>query len=507
MTSASLTWFARQEMRLTWREWLWWLRGHRHGVLRAALFAVVALAGLHLIAGFSVASLASVADAPDRGRFLLLTAAAAMAWMLMLSQAMESVTRVLYARGDVDLILSSPAPARALFALRLAGIAAGSTAMAFLVVGPFVNMLAIKGGAQWLWAYGVLAAMSASAAALAILATLALFRIAGPQRTRLAAQIVAAVVGAAIVIGLQVVAIMGHQGLERFDVLRSEVVIAATPMLDSPVWWPVRAATGEVALVAGLLVAALALLGATIAGASRRFADLVIAASMTRTTGRGGARPARFVAVGPAGALRAKELKLLARDPWLLSQTLMQLLYLIPPALLLWQSFGKGANPAPLIVPVLVMAAGQLAGGLAWLAISGEDAPDLVATAPLSASAVLQAKIQAVLIAVALPMAPLVFAVALLSPAAAGIATVAILAAAASATAIQLLFKTTAKRAAFRRRQTASRVATFAEALVSIAWAAAAGLAAAGSPLIALVPVAAALGVLAIARTFAPSRA
>ncbi|WP_204307097.1 hypothetical protein, partial [Klebsiella aerogenes] len=68
--------------------------------------------------------------------------------------------------------------------------------------------------------------------------------------------------------------------------------------------------------------------------------------------------------------------------PWLMSQTLMQMLYLLPPALLLWQSFGEGGNPAPLIVPVLVMAAGQLAGGLAWLAISGEDAPDLVATAP-----------------------------------------------------------------------------------------------------------------------------
>ena len=65
----------------------------------------------------------------------------------------------------------------------------------------------------------------------------------------------------------------------------------------------------------------------------------------------------------------------------------MQMLYLLPPALLLWRNFGDDAGALVVLVPVLVMAAGQLAGGLAWLAISGEDAPDLVATAPVAAAA------------------------------------------------------------------------------------------------------------------------
>ena len=51
---------------------------------------------------------------------------------------------------------------------------------------------------------------------------------------------------------------------------------------------------------------------------------------------------------------------------------------------------------------------------------------------------------------------------------------------AVSATLIQLWFRTQARRKHFRRRQTSSRVATFAEAFSSIAWAATAGLAAAG---------------------------
>ena len=62
------------------------------------------------------------------------------------------------------------------------------------------------------------------------------------------------------------------------------------------------------------------------------------------------------------------------------------------------------------------MAAGQLAGGLAWLTISGEDAPDLVATAPVPARFVLRAKIEAVIAVIAVVFAPLVAVLAVASP-------------------------------------------------------------------------------------------
>ena len=67
----------------------------------------------------------------------------------------------------------------------------------------------------------------------------------------------------------------------------------------------------------------------------------------------------------------------------------MQVLYLLPPALLLWRNFGDDGDTLVVLVPVFVMAAGQLAGGLAWLAVSGEDAPDLVATAPIAGGTIL----------------------------------------------------------------------------------------------------------------------
>ena len=89
--------------------------------------------------------------------------------------------------------------------------------------------------------------------------------------------------------------------------------------------------------------------------------------------------------------------------------------YLAPPALLLWRSFGDGSGAFTLLMPVLVMAAGQLAGGLAWLAISGEDSPDLVASAPVPAAEIVRAKIEAVMGAIAAVFAPFVVALALVS--------------------------------------------------------------------------------------------
>jgi ABC-2 type transport system permease protein len=168
---------------------------------------------------------------------------------------------------------------------------------------------------------------------------------------------------------------------------------------------------------------------------------------------------------------------LLRRDPWLVSQSLMQLLYLVPPALMLWRSFSDSSAATVLITPVIVMAAGQLAGGLAWLTISGEDAADLVATAPMPPGSVIRAKIEVVMIAIGAIFAPLIAALAVASPVQATVTAIFVVIATVSAAAIQLWFRVQAKRSQFRRRQTSSRIATFAEAFCSIGWAATAILA------------------------------
>jgi ABC-2 type transport system permease protein len=277
------------------------------------------------------------------------------------------------------------------------------------------------------------------------------------------------------------------------------------PDIESLVWWPARAVLGDLTALAAVCSAGFLLLAAAITTFSTRFGDHAVAAAGVSDAGVFQRRSATLRRRSPRAALRHKEWTLLRRDPWLASQTLMQLLYLLPPGLMLWRAFGSHNDDMVLMVPVLVMAAGQLAGGLAWLAISGEDAPDLVATAPIPAPWIVRAKMEAVSGAVTMVFAPFVVALAWASPRDAMVAAAGVGISSASATLIQLWFRTQARRKHFRRRQTSSRVATFAEAFSSIAWAATAGLAAAGHWQ-AAITAAIAVGILLGARAVSPRK-
>ncbi len=497
-------WFARHELRLAWRDFLSMLTAGKPGREKIAILVIAAFGlFLHFIAWKTVAPYAAVTFPPDRETLLVVSGSASLAWTLMISQAMESVTRAFYSRSDLDLLLSSPAATRPIFALRIAAIGMATSSLLLVLIGPFINVLVFAGGAHWLAAYGVLLAAAAAATALAVGLTVLLFRTLGPKRTRFIAQVAAAIVGAAFVIGVQAISILAYGNLSRLDAFHSQFLMSHAPRLESLFWLPARAAMGDVTALAIVAITSAALFGLAVSTASKRFGSFATAAASIGMCGVRQKAHRAFRHSSAASALRRKEWTLLARDPWLVSQTLMQVLYLIPPGLLLWRNYGSETGALVMLVPVLVMAAGQLAGGLAWLAISGEDAPDLVSTAPIQSNAILRAKIEAVIGSVVLVIAPLALVLATVSPWAGVVTIVGVLIAAASSTAIQMFFRAQAKRSHFRRRQTSSRIATFAEAFSSIGWAATAGLAAAGNP---LTPFAGALALLVVvlARMFRP---
>jgi ABC-2 type transport system permease protein len=475
---ATAVWFAQHETRLAWRDWLSMMTaGRRERLRRVAIAIVIFVTFMHFVAHWMIGRYAgAVADKPT---LVTITASILLAWLLMISQAMESTTRAFYSRSDLDLILASPAAVEKVFAVRIVTVALSTAMLAVPLAAPFIDVLVVLGGWRWMGAYGLIVAMGAAATALAVGLTVALFRIIGPKRTRLVAQVVAAIIGAAFVIGLQVAAILSYGTISRVSILQSKAVLTLAPDAGSIFWWPARAALGDGMALAGLIVVSFALLATAIAIVSPRFGEYAVtAAGIDSSTVSHKQRSPEFRATSPRRALRRKEWTLLRRDPWLLSQTLMQMLYLIPPAVLLWRSFDEGNGAYQLLVPVLVMAAGQLAGGLAWLAISGEDAPDLVASAPVPARFIVRAKIEAVLGVIAVIFAPLLAVLAIASLWHAVVTVAGIVIAAAAAISIQLWFRTQAKRSQFRRRQVSSRVATFAEAFSSIGWAATAAVAA-----------------------------
>jgi ABC-2 type transport system permease protein len=492
--AGTIFWFAHHEGRLAWREWLWLMSGRRRSGRRLALGLIALALFLHGFAYLVLFRNADLSRPPDKRMLVVLTGALALYGSLMLSQAIEAVTRAFYGRGDLDLILSSPVAAWRLFAVRIGAIAVTIAVTSLALAAPFINILTWFGGWRWLAAYGVIVALTMVAVAIAVMLTVGLLRTIGPGRTRLCAQIVAAVIGASVAIGVQLAAILSYGTPSRLALLQSEAVTRYAPDSGSSLWWPARAILGDLLSLAVALSFGAIMLAITICVFAPRFGQLALATARVSQTPPQQDRPSSgFRGTSPMRALRGKEWTLLQRDPWLMSQSLMQLLYLLPPAFLLWHGFHEGSGASTLLVPILIMAAGQLAGGLAWLAISGEDAPDLIASAPVTGACVLRAKTEAVTGVLAIVFGPFVVALAVVAPISAIVTVLGIAAAAASATSIQFWFRVQAKRSHFRRRQTSSRIATFAEALSSCSWAGAGALAAA-STWLAVIP-----GIIAVA--------
>src|SRR6202051_4071612 len=188
-STADLTWFARHEIRLAWREWLAMMTGRRGKRKRAVIGLMIFAAIMHLPAYAVIGRFADLTLPLDKSQLIVITATIFLAWALMLSQAIESVTRVFYARADLDLIMSSPVTLANVFSVPIAAIGLSMIAMALLLSTPFIDVLVIGGGIRWFSAYGVVIAIGLSAAAVAIAATIVLFRLIGPGRGRVGAEI------------------------------------------------------------------------------------------------------------------------------------------------------------------------------------------------------------------------------------------------------------------------------------------------------------------------------
>ena len=507
LSPVSTLWLLRHELRLSFRDWQAMITGGNRRRFSGAVFILLCLGiAFHLPAYAIVARFGADGVNPDKATLISVSLIVLLYVSLLLSQAMEAVTRSLYSRGDLDLVLSSPVASRRLFSVRIFTNAMLIALMAVVLSAPLIDVLVVTGGPRWIAAYGIALSLGLTTAALAVAITIGLFRLLGPRRTRLVAQVFAAVIGAAFAIGIQVIAIVYYGTFSDKVFIASDGVISRAPPLESIVWWPARAILGDWLALAGVAGIAFVVVAVVMFVFAPRLGEHSLAATDLATRSGRRRKTRDFLSNSPGWAMRRKEWLLLRRDPWLVSQTLTQLLYLLPPALLLARNFGESTGIFVVVVMVLVTVGGQLAGALAWLAISGEDAPDLVTTAPVSAGAVTRAKVEAVMGAVALVIGPLVLGFAILSPYHAVAATLGLTCAAASTIRIQLWFRAQARRSNFRRRHTSSRIATFGEALVSFSWAAAAGLAAAGTWL-AAVSVTLALLILLGVRSVSPRKA
>jgi len=400
---------------------------------------------------------------------------------LTLSQTLSSAVDALYERADLDLLFSSPLDPRAVMTVRFLGVAATVFwIFGYFVTGPIV-VIAAFGHPAWLASLVVLFAIALAAAGVGLLLAAGLFRVLGPRRTRTLAQVLAALIGAAFFLIAQARNILG--GAATQTAWQQVMDFASTPSLQVPgLDWPLRALLGEpLPLLTAVAVGAGIFWGASLLLGPRFAADAAAAAGAGRGVSRRAPTTIRPFAVGAYAATVRKELRLLLRDPALISQVLLRVLYILPLGFLLLRNAGQGANYLlPGGAAGLSLLAGQVAGSLAWITISAEDAPDLLASAPAPISLVRRGKLVASSLPLAVLLAPFLLPLLVISPLT-GLAAIAGCAATTlSAGLINIWWQKPAKRADFRTRHRASWFVTWSEFLVALFIAAATGLLAAG---------------------------
>jgi ABC-2 type transport system permease protein len=491
----STIWLLSHELRLAWRGFF----GGKQRGRRVVALAIIG--GLFLVLAFPLAWAIRGLDPPVNTLTILVAdVAALMIFSLMLSQTLAGAADVLYARGDLDLLFSSPLDPRKTLTVRFAALAATAFSAFALLALPFLVPLAIFGHWRWLALLPTLAALALIASAVGLALAVGLFALIGPKRTRAVAQLLAAVIGAAFFLVSQSRTLFGARSTTLFMQVMSA---ASDPRLKLPplAGWPLRAALGQPLPLISLLAAGAALFLAVTAWLSRRFAADAAAAQGSdagqRSAGRAGLGA---FAGGAFAATFMKEVRILRRDIAILAQVLLRTLYLLPAMFLLLRNAGEHMSLAlPGGAAVIAFLAGQVASTLTWLTLSAEEAPELIACAPARPAAVRNAKLAAGLAPLAVILVAPLTALIWLAPGAGLAATLGAAAAGLAAGLINAWYPTPGKRSEFRRRRTGSLLTGLALMFVSVLIAAATALTAAGS-LFALIPAALMVLVLVVIR-------
>jgi len=445
LPAASLPWLVAHDIRLR-------SRSRETGVGR--LIAIALLALLPLLGGVGAAIWWRNWPAMPMDRLGITGAMLLIMALVMVSSGFAHVQRSLRDRGDLDLLLAAPLPPSRVLAARAVGVTA-VVALPFLILTtPFFVTSALLGHPWWLAGIAVVAAIAMVASALAWLLADGLDRALGPARARVVAQVTGVFLGA----GAFAVGQLPNFAPERYEAIKH--MLAASP--PPPLLWLGAALFGMPGPLLALIVAAMLMARVASDVAARSLMAGAAVATSGDAADRTAARRTRF-ATGTARVLIGKELRLIGRDPELISQIGQQLVFLVP---VLAVIFTGGSITAARMAAAGVFVAGALASSLAWLILCAEDAPDLIGAAPVAPRTVIMAKLAAALLPPLLLVGSFAAAVAFREPRAALVMLPMALAAGLATALMQYWTAKPAGRSAFRNRHRSSLLMAVGEFLV-----------------------------------------
>ncbi len=188
-TLRSVAWLFRYEFKLQRRSF-----GRRRatGLVVGGMLGFWQLFALALAFGFNRADLPPL---PDPLPFAAVSVGLIFLFLGMMSTALDSTIQAIYARGDMDLLLSSPFPRHAIILVRLTAIAVTVCVGGALLALPLANAFILFGHHEWLVAYITIPCLGLLATTLGLVLAVSLFQLLGARSTRLVAQVLSAALG------------------------------------------------------------------------------------------------------------------------------------------------------------------------------------------------------------------------------------------------------------------------------------------------------------------------
>jgi len=310
---------------------------------------------------------------------------------MMIGAAMSNAIRLLFDHNDLDLLFASPISPRAVLFSRILTLFLSSLLTTALFLLPLINGAIFGLKARYAAAYPTWIFLALISASIGTSTALGMVRLMGPRQARTWVQVFGAVLGATVYLAFQ-----SNRFIPEGE--KNWIWDAFKSVLASPVGLIVaRAGSGRGMGRDLLLLGGLAIFSTVITGRLLARVFLVgVQESVSRSQRRSVGRRRHRVQSGAFRATLLKELRLIRRDPLLLSQVLPSVMYVLP-ALFGFRAMG-GFN---LLAPLSVIVAVQFSLLLVSVAVDGEEGLDLIRSSPLPELRLRTAKIAA---AMALPL-------------------------------------------------------------------------------------------------------
>jgi ABC-2 type transport system permease protein len=463
----SLLWLVHHNLRLSWRIFGDVLAKWSPAAAAAVIVTVIVI--VHAVAWAGVRAVqADPSLMPSQAAMGGLTFIALL-WMI--SQGLLGATRSLYERGDLDVLLGSPLPVWKIVVTRGLTIAINSAMSLATLVLPVAHVAAFLVGPSALLLYPLLAAAALVGAALGIALALLLLELLGPRRARACSNILAAIIAGGFVLGMQIVAVLPGDVLHRINAWVPNVSTQPASSFSQVLGLPVAAIQGDAVAALQILAVAIVLFSLTVMALAGTFSRSVLKTAGSQnhaTIARQANKPLRF-RQGLSASLRLKEWRLMTRDPNLFTQLGLQIIYTLPLGIILYKSEQR-LPPELALGPLIVVVAAQVAASLAWITVSGEDAPELIATAPVARKWAEAMKLSAIALPIALILLLPILASGMRAYWVPLIITLCAMGAAASTAVINFWHPMPGNRRGMLRRHSQSKIIAMAEHGLAILW-------------------------------------